>query len=165
MAQTVHLALKIDGNDIVGESDATSLDRADTIECSSFKYMLVSPREGSTGRLTGKRQHKPVKITKRVDQTTPLLLKALCKNEMCDEANFMFYRPSVDTGGAEEKYYTVKLENGYVSGVSQLSEDAIMAGESAPPMMEEVSFVFQTITWTYEKNGATHVDTTTGEDG
>jgi type VI secretion system secreted protein Hcp len=163
MAQTVHLKLKIDGNDIAGESTIASLERADTIECSSFKYSLVTPREEATAMLTGKRQHKPVKITKRIDQTTPLLLKALCNNEPVNEALFMFYRPSVTGAGVEEKYFTVKLENGFVATISQRSEDAITCGEAAPPMMEEIGFVFQDITWTYEINGATHHDSWKGE--
>jgi type VI protein secretion system component Hcp len=57
----------------------------------------------------------------------------------------------------------VLLEKGYISELHQLSEDAIIGGEAAPPMMEKVSFVFQDITWTYEIGGATHKDSWRGE--
>lgn len=163
MAQTVHLKLQIDGNDIEGESTIASMERDATIECSSYAYELTTPREEASGQLTGKRQHRPVKITKRIDKSTPLLLKALCQNEPVGKAEFMFFRPAVDSAGAEEKFMTVVLEKGYVASVKQLSEDAIMAGEKAPPMMEEISFVFQDITWTYEIGGATHKDSWSGE--
>ncbi len=49
------------------------------------------------------------------------------------------------------------IENGYVAAVKQLSEDSFMAGEKAPPMMEELQFVLQDLTWTYEIGGATRV--------
>ncbi len=158
MAQTVHLSLQIDGNDIEGESTIASMDREGTIECSSFRYQITTPRDPATGALTGRRQHGQVRFHKRIDKTTPLLIKALCLNEAVDRAEFRFYRPSPGGEGAEQHFYTVVLEKGYVSSVDQVSEDVIMAGEEAPPMMEEVSLVFQEITWTYEIGGATHKD-------
>jgi type VI secretion system secreted protein Hcp len=165
MAQTVHLKLQIDGNDIEGESTIASMDREGTIECGSFVDGVTTPREEATGMLTGKRQYSPVTITKRIDKSTPLLWKALCQNEPVTMANFRFFRPSPGGSGAEEHFLTVDLENGYISAIKRLSEDAITSdlGESAPPMMESVSFHFQDITVTYEIGGATHKDSWKGE--
>ena len=160
MAQTVHLNLVIDGNDVEGESTIASLNRRGTIECSTFTSNLDTPREVSSGALTGRRQHSPVTITKRIDQTTPLLLKALCQNEPVTSAEFRFFR--LNRSRVEEHFYTVLLENGYISSVQQVSKDAITGGRNTP-MMEEVSFVFQQITWTYEIGGATHMDIVGGE--
>ena len=39
----------------------------------------------------GKRQYQPIKITKRIDQASPQLLKALTQNAVV-EAEFHFYR-------------------------------------------------------------------------
>ena len=163
MAQTVHLRLEIDGNAIEGESTISSMDREGTIECSSYEGAVITPRDDASGRVTGRRQHHPVKFVKRIDKSTPLLLKALCQNEPVTKAEFHFFRPSPGGSGAEEHFYTVLLENGYVSSVSQLSEDVIIAGEDVPPMMEEVELVFGDITWTYEIGGATHKDSWRGE--
>jgi len=157
MAQTVHLKLQIDGNDIEGESTVSSLEREDTIECLSFDYMLTVPYD-ATGRFTGRRRHEPVVFHKRVDKSTPLLLKALCRNEPVNSAEFMFFRPSPGGSGAEERFFTVRLEHGYITSVKQVSEHAIIGGEADPPMMEKVEFVFKTITWTYESTGGTHRD-------
>ena len=42
---------------------------------------ISSPRDAASGLPTGKRQHKPVSVTKPVDKATPLLLhKADCVN-------------------------------------------------------------------------------------
>ncbi len=158
MAQTVHLKLEIDGNEIEGESTISSMERENTIECAAFTYGLSTPRDETSFTLTANRQHTPVTITKRIDKSTPLLLKALCRNEPVTKAEFRFFRPSPGGSGAEEQFYTVLLENGFVSSVEQESLDAITGGEKAPPMMEDISFVFRQITWTYEIGGATHVD-------
>ena len=165
MAQPVYLWLEIDDNAIEGESRITSMDRDGTIECSSFECELTTPREAATGALTGRRQHRPLTVVKRIDKATPLLLKALCMNETVTKAEFRFYRPKPAgrEREAEEHFYTVLIEQGYVSDVSQVSEDAVVGGKAAPPMMEEVSFVFQDITWTYEIGGATHTDSWSGE--
>jgi len=158
MAQTVHLRLKIDGNDVRGESTVSSMEREDTIECSSFRYEGTIGFKPGTFEMTAKRQNKPIVIRKRIDKSTPLLIKAVCRNEPVTNAQFRFFRPTPGGSGAEEHFYTVLLEDGYISGVRQVSEDAIVAGQAAPPMMEEVTFVYGTITWTYEIGGGTHKD-------
>ena len=163
MAQTVHLRLRIDGNPVEGESTVRDFEREGTIECSSFQHKLDTPRETATGELAGRRQHSAVTISKRVDKSTPLLFKALCQNEPVDSAEFMFFRISASREARVERFFTVLLENGYVAMVEQLSEDDIVGGEGAPPMMETVAFVFQDITWTYEIGGATHKDSWSGE--
>lgn len=164
MAQTVYLKLEIDGIPVEGESAVTSLDRRNTIECSAFYYGVATPRDAATGKIIGKRQHEPVRILKRVDKSTPLLLKAMCRNESVNLAQFMFFRPSITAApGAEEHFFTVLLEEGYIAGVDLVSEDAIAGGEDAPPMMEEVAFVFQNITWTYEIGSVEHQDSWQGE--
>ena len=157
MAQTVHLKLQIDGNDLSGESTIRSMEREDTIECSGFTCGLEVGRDMS-GQITDKKRYEHVTITKRIDRTTPLILKALCYNEPVTRAEFRFYRPSSGSSGAEEHFYTILLENGFISSVQQMSSDSIIGGEDAPPMMEEISIFFQDITWTYEIGGATHKD-------
>ena len=163
MAQTVHLILKIEGNDVEGESTISSMDREGTIECNSFEDSVESPREARTGLMTGRRQYSPVVISKRIDKSTPLLFKALAMNEKVDEAEFRFYRPSPGGSGAEEHFQTIKLEGAHISSITRVSKDSIMGGENSPPMMERVEFVFETITVTYEIGGATHQDSWKGE--
>ncbi len=152
MAQTVFLRLQINGNDIEGESTVRSFDREGTIECSSFHCGLTAPFDAATGQVT-RPQPEPVKIHKRVDRTSPLFLKALHQQERV-EAEFMFFQPSPE--GRDEHFFTVQLKSGYVSSVRQASEDVIMAGEKAPPMMEEVVFVYRAIIWMHTQSGSEH---------
>jgi type VI secretion system secreted protein Hcp len=161
MAQTVHLKLQINGSDIAGESTIASLGRADTVECVAFNYEVVAPREGS-GKITASRQHGPVKVYKEIDKASPLLFQALCKSQVCG-CEFMFFRPKKDGTGSEEMFYKVKLNNAYVSKISQDSEAPGHGVEYAKPAMETVEFVFQDIIWTYVNGGVEAQDSWKGE--
>lgn len=159
MAQTVHLKLQIDGDDIEGESTVVSMNRDDTIECLSFHYAVKRQYDPQTFRTIKGSQHEPVVIYKRIDKSTPLLLKALCKKKPVNSAEFRFFRLAISGTGAEEHFFTVLLENGFICSVEQVSEDIIMAGIDAPPMIEEVAFTFKDITWTHEISRTSHKET------
>lgn len=142
-----YLWLQINGNDIEGESTIASMDREGTIECQSFDHEIRVPYDPVTFAFEGRRIHGAVSIIKRTDKTSPLLYKALCRNEPVDKAEFRFYRSSLGGSGAEEHYSTVLLENGYVVGIRR-----------SFPNLERVTFIYQDITWTYEIGGATYRD-------
>lgn len=163
MAETVHLALKAAGADVQGESTQTSLARENTIECVFFQSGVTTARERGTGQATGRRQYEPLMIRKRIDKATPLIAKALVRNEEI-EGKFLFFRPNPSGDGTTEQFYTIEIKKGRVAAIKQFSPDAIEPGTSTDPAMEEVSFVFHTITWTYTNGGITHEDTWSGND-
>ena len=166
MAITVFLNLEVDGNNIEGESTMASMDRVGSIECVSFYSELTTPREGATGSLTGRRQHLPITIVKRIDKTSPLMFKALCLNEPITKGRFRFFRRDDSYGsGAEQHIYTVLIEQGYVAGIREESANVLYGDGESQPLLERVSFVFQDITKTYEIGGATHTDSWAGEAG
>ncbi|MDD9934030.1 MAG: type VI secretion system tube protein TssD [Myxococcales bacterium] len=155
MAQPVYLNLVISGEEVFGESPVTTLEREHSIECSSFELAIAAGVDTSrTGRTRG-----PVRIKKRIDRSTAILIRALCRNEEVKTAEFRFFRPKTDTAAEEEHFYTVLLENARVTSVKQLSEDHLSAGPEAPPMMEEVELMYESISWTYEIGGYSHTDT------
>ena len=159
-AQPVYLKLQINGNDIEGYSRVSSMERAGSIVCLSFNYSLKTPRAEATGMTTGVRQHGPVVFTKRIDKTSPLLVKALANNEPVNSAIFRFFRKT--SSGAEQHYYTIMLENAYVASISIISPDVLTVEGKARPGIEEVEIIFQTITWTFEPTGASHTDSWSG---
>jgi type VI secretion system secreted protein Hcp len=152
MAETVHLFLKVNGKPVKGESTINSEGRADSIECLTYNQAVTAVTEGASSQVTGRRQFTPIQISKRIDKSSPVLLKALGTNEKID-GTFKFYRPNPAGDGTTEQFYTVELEDGKISGISQSGS----AGSDQPPT-EQVSFVFKTITWTYTNGGATHKD-------
>jgi type VI secretion system secreted protein Hcp len=110
--------------------------------------------------LTGRRQYEPVVITKAIDRASVLLLKALTNNEVC-ECEFRFFRTGA---GGDQHIYTVTLGNAYVSSIRQrvLEEDAAK-GAAPAPVIEEASFGFDTITWTWVDGGIENSDSAHGE--
>ncbi len=157
MAETVHLYLKANGNDIKGESTQTSLGRQDSIECVYYEQGVTSAREAGTGMVTGRRQYSPLLVRKRIDKSSPLLLKALVDNAKID-ATFKFFRPNPSGDGTTEQFYTVVLKEGNIAAVKDIVFDTLKPGANSEPPLEEVAFVFKTITWTYTNGGVTHTD-------
>jgi type VI secretion system secreted protein Hcp len=157
MAETVHLYLKANGTDIQGESTQTSLGRENTIECVYFEDSVRTAREKGTGMATGRRTYEPLKILKRIDKSSPLLAKALCNNEVI-EATFKFFRPSPAGDGTTQQFFTVEITEGRIASIKRVVPNCIDPASSSEPPLEEVGFVFHTITWTYEDGGIVHTD-------
>ncbi len=153
---SAHLFLRVNDNDVLGDSTVHSMGREDSIECVGFEDGVWTPRDQKTGRVSGRRVYEPLRITKRVDRSTPLLAKALSQNEKI-EAEFKFYRPCIGAGG-EEHFFTIKIDEGRIASIKRLIPNLFEAGNDDMPMTEEVTFVFHDITWTYEIGGATHTD-------
>ena len=158
MAETVHLYLKANGSDIQGQSSQTSLGRENSIECLYYESGVLTAREAGSGMATGRRQYTPLLIRTRIDQASPLIMKALCDNAKV-EGIFKFFRPNPTGDGTTEQFYTVKIKNGRVATVKQISPDSFDPANSTSPEMEEVAFVFHTIEWSFTDGGVTHEDT------
>jgi type VI secretion system secreted protein Hcp len=157
MAETVHLYLKANGTDIQGESTQLSLGRENSIECLSFRDSVRTAREQSSGVASGRRTYEPVRITKRIDKSSPLLAKALTMNEVV-EGVFKFFRPNPAGDGTTEHFFTVEIKEGRISQINRVSPDTIDPASATAPPLEDVSFVFGYIRWTYEPDGVEHVD-------
>ncbi|MEZ4385214.1 MAG: type VI secretion system tube protein TssD [Nannocystaceae bacterium] len=157
MAETVHLTLKANGSVINGESTQLDLDRENTIECLSFCDKVRTARERGSRAAVGRRVHEPLEIIKRIDASSPLLAKALCRNEKIEGA-FRFYRPSPSGDGTTEHFFTVEITDGRVDSIERLSPNALDPASSTAPPLETVRFVYHSIRWVYEPSGAEYVD-------
>lgn len=158
-AETVHLYLKSNGEDIQGESTQTSLGRANSIECLSFKMGGAMQLVAASGAPSGRRTYEPIVFRKRIDKSSPLLWRALSRNEVI-EGSFRFFRQSPD--GTTEHFFTIELGSGRISAIRTISPDTVDPATAKQPPYEEVSIVFQTIRWTYVKGGVQHQDTIGG---
>lgn len=141
------MTLRINGTQIEGDSAI----RKGEIELLSFSQSVTTAREAGSGLATGRRQYQPLLIRKRIDKASPLLMKALTEGGVVD-AQFGFVRPNPTGDGTEERFYEIAIRNARVVDI-QIVQDGF-----GPPM-EEVSFVFQRISWTYTNGGVTHEDT------
>lgn len=158
-APSVYLRVKAMGNDIQGGSTVRSMEREGTIECLSYDSGATCPREAS-GKLTGRRTYTPVTITKRIDCASVLLMKALTRNEVC-ECEFRFY--TTLPSGEQAHMYQVTLTNAYISSIRQYVPPEGAEGPGLAEPVEEVSWVFGDIKWTYMDGGIEHQDTWSGD--
>jgi type VI secretion system secreted protein Hcp len=158
MAETVHLYLKANGKDVKGESTQTSIGRKDSIECVYYEQKVITAREAGSGMATGRRQYEPLLIRKRIDKSSPLLVKALVENAKVEGA-FKFFRPNPKGDGTTEQFYTVEIKDGRIASLKQMVPDTIVPASSTEPPLEEVTFVFHTIKWTFTDGGVSHEDT------
>ena len=157
MAESTYLFLKANGADIKGESTVTSQGREDSIECLEVEWSVNTAREAGTGMASGRRQYEPIVIRKRIDKSTPLLAKALVENQVID-GKFLFYRPNQMGDGTTEQYYTIEIKQGRIASMKQISPSSLNPAESRVPEIEQVTFVFHTIIWTYTDGGISHED-------
>jgi type VI secretion system secreted protein Hcp len=127
------------------EGGVVSAGNEGAINVLGFSHSVVSPRDPASGLPTGKRQHKPVTITKPVDKSTPLLMNSLVNNENLPTVELRFFQRN--GAGEMVQYYTITLTNANIATV-----------ESEIPNYESVSFTYQKITWTYEDGGITAED-------
>lgn len=117
--------------------------RDGSIRLLGYSHEVISPREAGSGLPTGRRQHKPMVITKEIDRTSPLFMQALVSNEVLKNVTLRF----VDARGTT---YSITLQNASVAGIHQQSQ----SGGS----VEEISFTYQKITWTWADGGITAED-------
>jgi type VI secretion system secreted protein Hcp len=102
---------------IKGEVTATG--REGSIPLITLTSQIATPFDQASGAVTGRRQHRPIVITKPLDQATPKLYDALIKNEVLTDVTIKFWRPAADRAGAgagvgaEQQYFTIALTNAH----------------------------------------------------
>jgi type VI secretion system secreted protein Hcp len=149
-AETVHLSLKINGQEVRGESSQQSMGRQDTIECLSFVSAISAP--GAPG--VGRARQEPLTIRKRIDRSSPLLARAVAENQVV-EAVFKFFRPNPTGDGTTEQFYTITLRGSRIASIRTVVPDTTRPESSSMPPMEDVSFTVGEIVWTYTNGGVT----------
>lgn len=143
-AKAIHMRLRGETQGWI-QGSCTAAGREDTIGVIGFSHEVVSPRDAASGLPTGKRQHKPVTITKRIDKSTPLLFNVLVNNENITDLTLRFYQKS--QSGAAMNYYEIRLTNASVAGIKQIDTER-----------EEISFCYQKIEWIFVDGGITAED-------
>ena len=138
------------------EGGVTQAGREGMMEVYGWSHEVVSPRDAASGLPTGKRQHKPITITKPVDKASPLLMAILTTNENITEWQLRCWRPS--RTGQEEQFYTIQLENASIARIHQESLNNRYEENMAHAEREHVSFTYQKITWAYDGGPVTEDD-------
>ena len=74
------------------------------------------------------------------------------------EGVFKFYRPHPKGDGTTQQFFTIEINKAQISTYKSYVPDTIVPASSTEPPLEEVSFVFHTITWTFTDGGISHTD-------
>lgn len=141
--------LKLKGQksgDIKGS--VTQKGRENAIRIIAVSHEIVSPRDAASGLPTGKRQHKPMVITKELDKSTPILYSVLVNHETLQTFELDVYMPR--PAGAEFKAYTVRLTNASIAAIKLVEREG--------KLYEEVSFTYQKIEWNWTDGGVMAMD-------
>jgi len=143
------------------KGSVTQKGREGKIMVIAVSHEIVSPRDPASGLPTGKRQHKPIVITKELDKSSPLLYNVLVNNENISEWQLQFWTPQLSAQqgvGSEKQHYTVKLTNANIASIAFR-----MLNNKNPELTryaeyEEVAFTYQKIEWTWMEGGITSED-------
>ncbi|MFP7754274.1 Hcp family type VI secretion system effector [Thermodesulfobacteriota bacterium B35] len=155
MALNAYLKLTAESTGEI-KGSVTQAGREDSIMVIAVEHEIVSPRDVASGLPTGKRQHKPLVITKEVDKSSPLLYTVLVNNENITKWELRFWQPS--PSGQEVQHYTIQLENASISGIQLEMLNNKYPENMAHKEREHVAFTYQKIIWTWEDGGITAED-------
>ena len=139
------------------EGSVTISGKEGTIANFRLNHRVFVPLDVSSGLPTGRIVHTPVVLEKEIDKATPLLYQALVNNELIEYVEIKFYRTS--PSGAEEYYYTIKLENAKIINISEYFPLTLLPENMPYKHMEVVYFAYGNIIWTWEPLGTTFQDT------
>jgi len=138
------------------KGSVTQSGREDSIMVIAYSHEVVSPRDAASGLPTGKRQHKPLTVTKEIDKSTPLLMNVLTNNEQISKWELRFWQPS--PSGQEVQHYTIELENASIASIRSEMLNNKVAENMQHKEREHVAFCYQKITWTWMDGGITASD-------
>lgn len=140
--------MKVEGEnqgEIKGASTAGGADKNEHIEVRALDHSLKREFSSKNPHPTGAALHKPMKITKEVDQASPLLAQAMADNEKFTKIEIKWFNATGD------KYFTTSLENAYLVEMRTFKPDADLNPEiGSSPDLEECSFIYSKCTWTHD---------------
>ena len=127
-----------------GETKAPGGRAKDRFRGVAYVSEVISPRDAASGLPTGKRQHRPIVITKEWGAASPQLFQALVTNEVLTAVVLEFVK--TDPAGREVVYYRVTLTNAAVSDLRSYLDLTEVDGDPYDGRaLEDVSFTFAKI--------------------
>ena len=160
MALNAFLSLK---GQVQGEikGSVTQKGRENKILVIAASHDIISPRDPASGQASGKVQHKPFVITKELDRSSPLLYQMLVTNEKITDWKLQFWaanRTARTGAGTERQHYSVTLKSASITGINFRMLNTKDPELSRFAEYEEISFSYESITWTWEDGGITAQD-------
>ena len=108
----------------------------------SYRHGVSVPQGGAAARTRGQRTYEPLTVRKRVDAATPLLYRALARSENIPAVTIRL--PTTRAAGGPTM--TITMTDARIMTITSGS-----SGDELP--IEEVSFNYAKIKWTYSEGG------------
>ena len=134
---------------IQGSSSKKS--REGSIELFSFEHEVKLSTNLQSGIANGPVIHQPIKVLKEIDKRTPKLYRALVEKECLNQVILEWYRYTPD--GDEVVYYRMELTNANILSVSPWAPSLESPESGSLRFMENVSLVYEGITWSWGPDG------------
>lgn len=126
--------------------------RIDSIQILGYSQKVTSAREAGSGLATGRRQYQPLLVRKRIDKSTPLLMRAMGRGEVFGSLRIAITETGqAGGGGGKGSTVTITLTNAQIVAVTHGDCD-----DDCDGVMESVSFVATKIEWSAD--GVTWAD-------
>jgi type VI secretion system secreted protein Hcp len=118
------------------------------VEVVALDYTVDRPTQADTGLATGDRVHRPYRILKVVDKSSPLLHQALCNGQVITKVEVNFYFIN-EKNGQQTLFYKQTLENATICELKTEMQHIEMDATRKLRHQEWVGFRFQKITSTF----------------
>lgn len=138
------------------KGSVTQKGREGRIAVIAIAHEFLSPRDPGTGLPTGKRQHKPLVITKEVDRASIGLRTMMIGNETAKDWELQLFRPTAT--GVETNYLTIRLANASIASIEMTMPNNRDPELTRLETYEEIAFVYQRIEWTWIDGGLVTAD-------
>lgn len=157
MAMNAHMTIEGTKQGAITDGCCTMEGREGTTPIMRLEQVVEIPWNVQDGRAQGQRIHRPLRIVKAIDRSSPLICQAMTTNELL-KITVQFYRPNPDGDGSDEQFYTVVLERANLINYKGELPFTLDEHTSRLPPMETMDIAFEKITTTITRDGREFVD-------
>lgn len=146
-------------NDNGGTKVEGPVDRKDkegTCEVVAMEHGVHLPLDPKTGEAKGNRVHSPFRLTKRIDQVSPVIFEYCCRGNTFKKITVDLYRTNAK--GKEEHYFQYTLQDARVVSVEPVIPNTDSPANERLGHMETVSLGYSKITLTDKINNIERFD-------
>lgn len=140
----------------VGEDDQVGREGSSLVQ--ALSHEITIPTDTATGLPSGRRAHRPLTITKRIDKASPKLHMALVNGEHLSAVELKWFRVVQAGGGGQEHYFTTKLEDAVIVNIRQWFPMTSDPTKTTYSHLEDVQITYRKIEWTWMDGGITATD-------
>lgn len=146
--------LRDEANEVIPMEEAVIGRHAEIYQ---YEFSIDIPVDKVTGKVTGVRHYSPLKLTKLIDKSSPIIFKKLTEGKKLKECTVAFFRHD-PISGEEVLFYTVKFEDLTIISQTQTVLNTHSEKGSSMPPVEEISMVAERVTKTFVDGHIAHTD-------